>query len=83
MYAIAIIGDVLSLIPILNIFSNMGTAFALYIAGKAERVDIYSGPGVLLTLIVLVVETVPGFSIFPTWTIRVWIAKKLQKTEAV
>ncbi len=79
MYAIAIIGDVLSLVPFVNIVSNVATAIALGIAGSHTGVSLYSPERIAATLAVALAETVPGVSVLPLWTIRVYFAKKQQR----
>ncbi len=83
MYAIAIIGDILSAVPFVNIVSNFIAAVALGIAGSHTGVSIYSSERIGATLAVIVVETIPFVKIVPTWTIRVYFAKKdAQESEA-
>lgn len=76
MYAIAIIGDILSAIPFVNIISNFVTAVALGIAGSHTGVSLYSSERIAGTLAAIVIETIPFVKIVPTWTIRVYFAKK-------
>ena len=77
MYIIAIIGDIGSLIPFLNIVTDFLTAFLLaLVAGPGE--SIYSND-IGLTLGTIVLESVPGLSMLPTWTLRVWWAKRQAK----
>ncbi len=79
MYAIAIIGDLLGIIPIVNIVSDIFTAITLGIVGSATGVSIYSEDRIGATIIVALIKAVPGISIIPAWTIRVYLAKKHQK----
>ena len=76
MYAIAVVGDLFSLIPFVNIVSNVATAIALGIAGAETGVNLYSSERIGATLVVLLMESIPGVSIVPAWTIRVYFAKK-------
>lgn len=76
MYVIAVIGDLCSLIPFVNIVSNVVTAIALGIAGAETGVNIYSSNRIGATLFVLLIEAIPVVSIIPAWTIRVYFAKK-------
>ncbi len=76
MYVIAAIGDLFSLIPFVNIVSSPVTAFALYVAGAGTGANIFSTNRIGATLVVLLIELIPGVSIVPTWTIRVYFAKK-------
>ena len=76
MYVIAVLGDIFSLIPIVNIVSDFVTAIALGIAGAETGVSIYSSDRIGATLLTILVEAIPGLSIVPAWTIRVWYAKK-------
>jgi hypothetical protein len=76
MYVIAVIGDVLGAIPIVNIVSDAGTALALFIAGAETGVSIYGSKGISKTLIAALVKAIPGVSIVPAWTIRVYLAKR-------
>ncbi len=83
MYAIAVMGDILSAIPIVNIMSNFVTAVALGIAGSHTGVSLYSSERIAGTLAVMIVETIPFVKIVPSWTIRVYFAKKgTQESEA-
>jgi len=76
MYAVAIIADVFSVIPGLNLITTITAAIALYIIGSETGVNIYSPERILATLAVIVIETISGFSIVPAWTMRVYFAKK-------
>lgn len=76
MYAIAVIGDILSLIPFLNVFSGICTAIALGIAGSHSGISLYSSDRAGGTFVAMLVELVPGISMVPAWTIRVYLAKK-------
>ena len=76
MYVIAIIGDLFGIIPIVNIVSDLVTAVALGIAGSETGVSLYSSETIGATLVTLVIEAIPGISIVPAWTIRVYFAKK-------
>ncbi len=83
MYLIAIIGDLFSFIPLLNIVTNPITAAALWMAGADTKYNIFSQNYILGTLVTLLIEFVPGLSMIPTWTIRVWLMKRRQrKSEA-
>lgn len=82
MYAIAIIGDLFSLIPGVNIVSNFITMCLLALVGSHEGVNIYSSDNIGGTLGVIVLETVPGISMIPAWTIRVYFAKQAAKDAA-
>ena len=81
MYAIAIIGDLLSFIPVVNIVSGIVTGFLLWIAGEITGVQIFSGKGIGWTLLTIVVEETPGLSILPGWTVRVWLGKRQHAQE--
>jgi len=76
MYAVAIIADILSVIPGLNFITNIIAAITLGIIGLETGVNLYSPDRVLATLAVIVIEMIPGVSIVPTWTLRVYFAKK-------
>jgi len=76
MYIIAVIGDLCGVIPIVNIVSDIFTAIALGIAGSHTGVSIYSGDRIGATLVVALIKAIPGVSIVPAWTIRVYFAKK-------
>lgn len=75
MYIIAVFGDLISLIPFVNIISDPVTALALYIAGKETGVDIF-GDQTMLTMATMAAEAVPVLSILPLWTLRVWWGKR-------
>ncbi len=77
MYAIAIVGDLLSLIPFVNIITDVVTAALLKIAASPEE-DIFAHD-TGMTLFMLVVEFIPGLAMFPTFTLRVWWAKRRAK----
>ncbi len=81
MYAIAVIGDILSLIPFVNIVSNVVTAIALGIAGSHTGVSLYSSSRIGMTLVTMLGEAIPFVSTLPLWTIRTYFAKKAQKEE--
>lgn len=76
MYVIAVIGDLFSLIPILSIPTNFITAMALGIAGSHTGVSLFSSERIPATLVVMLLETIPFVKIVPSWTIRVYFAKK-------
>ena len=80
MYAIAIIGDLLSLIPIVNLITTPATAIALSIAGSHTGVSLWTPERAGATLVCCVLELIPGISFIPTWTIRVWWAKRGQQS---
>lgn len=79
MYTIAIIGDLLGIIPGFNIVTDGITAFLLYHIGRREGIDIYSSENIVGTLGVIFLEAVPGLSSLPSWTLRVYLAKKRQQ----
>ena len=76
MYVIAVIGDLLSIVPVVNVVSGFATGLALAIVGAHTGVSIYSSRGIGKTLLTILVEMIPGLSIIPAWTIRVYLAKK-------
>lgn len=76
MYAVAIIGDILSLVPGLNIATGLITGGLLWIVGEATGENIFSTSRIGGTLLAFLVEEIPIFSIFPAWTLRVYLAKK-------
>ena len=76
MYIVAIIADIFSLIPIVNIVTDFIAAVLLGIIGSATGVSLYSSDRIGGTLLAILIEAVPGLSIIPTWTIRVYFAKK-------
>ena len=76
MYIVAIIADILSLVPGLNVITNVAAAITLGIIGSETGVNLYSPERILATLAVIVTETIPGISIVPAWTVRVYFAKR-------
>ncbi len=81
MYLIAIIGDLLSLIPFLNILTTPIIAFALWIAGLETGVEIFGKNRTAWTVAAIFIEMIPGVSFIPAWTTRVWIAKSLHSPQ--
>ena len=81
MYVVAVIGDILSLFPGLNIATGIVTGILLWIIGTSTGVNIFSGPNIGKTLLTLAVEETPVLSILPTWTVRVYFAKKKARAE--
>ncbi|MEK7133504.1 MAG: hypothetical protein AAB804_00345 [Patescibacteria group bacterium] len=81
MYVIAIMGDLLSLIPFVNIVSSPLTAIALGIAGSHTGVSLYSSNRIGMTLLTILGEAVPIVSMIPLWTVRVYLAKKQEERE--
>ena len=79
MYAIAIIGDICSLIPGLNIVTNILTAIALYMMGHHAGVNIFAPDKVGLTIATIIGEAIPGISVVPFWTVRVWWAMRTKE----
>ena len=80
MYAIAIFGDLVSIIPLFNIVSSPITALLLSMA-NTQKLDLFNNKGSSLTIATIVIETIPIMSIFPTWTLRVWWAMRKAKKE--
>ena len=76
MYVVAVIGDLLGMIPIVGILTDVGTAVALFIIGAETGVSIYANGGIGKTLVTALIKAIPGVSIVPAWTIRVYLAKK-------
>jgi hypothetical protein len=76
MYVIAVIGDLCSLVPLLNMVTTPITAIALGIAGAGTKHSIYSDKRIGGTLAVILVETLPIISFVPAWTLRVYMAKQ-------
>lgn len=79
MYVIAVIGDLVSLIPFVNIVSGFITGLLLGIAGSVEDVSLYSDKEIVSTLLTYVGEEIPIISMLPLWTIRVYVAKRAAK----
>jgi hypothetical protein len=82
MYFIAIMGDIFSFIPGVNIVSDFVTGVALGIAGSETGLSLYASDQIAATLATMLVEAVPGLSIVPTWTIRVYFRKRFAKKNA-
>ena len=78
MYVIAVIGDIFSLIPFVNMVATPITALALGMAGAGTKHSIYGENRVGGTLVVMVLEMLPVVSFIPAWTIRVYLAKRDQ-----
>ena len=76
MYVVAVFGDILSLIPFVNIVTNVLTMMALWMMSNGRNKNIFSNKNMTGTLIVAVLEAVPFVSSIPTWTIRVYFAKR-------
>ena len=81
MYVIAVIADIASLIPILNIFSGVIAAITLGIVGLETGVNLFKPKNLPATLLTIVVEEIPIVSMLPAWTIRVFLAKRAKKAE--
>ena len=79
MYAIAIIGDLASFIPGVNFVSGIITVILLWVAGSVTGVNIFSSSNIGWTLVTILVEEVPGFAMFPAFTLRMYFAKKQRK----
>lgn len=79
MYAVAIIADLCSIIPGVNFVSDFIAAVVLGIIGSATDTPLYSSDAIGPTLLTMLVEAIPGISIVPAWTIRVWYAKKMKR----
>jgi hypothetical protein len=75
MYAIAIIGDLLSLVPYVNFVSAFGTAVALSMFASDDE-DVLSSDNAGGTLLTFIIEAIPGISTVPAWTTRVYLAKR-------
>lgn len=83
MYAIAIIGDLLSFIPGVNIVSGVMTGLLLWIGGEISGVRIFSSSGFGWTGLAIVIEMAPFLAMIPAWTFRVYIAKQSQEEDGV
>ncbi len=79
MYAIAFIADLFSIVPVLNIVTDIIAAGLLFMIGEAEGINIFSSDNIGGTLATMLVEAIPGLSIIPAWTIRVYFAKQAAK----
>lgn len=82
MYTIAIIGDLLSLIPMVNIVTGFLTAAALNMFASNDE-DILSSDNIGGTLVAMVIELTSGASSIPAWTIRVYLAKRRARQRRV
>lgn len=76
MYPVAIIADIVGLIPIVNLFSDAVAAIALGIIGSATDVSLYSDSQVGMTLFTIALKAIPFVDFIPMWTIRVYFAKR-------
>lgn len=81
MYAIAIIGDLASFIPGVNFITGIITAILLWVGGAITGVNIFSSSNIGWTLVTILVEEIPGFAMFPAFTLRVYFAKKKKSAE--
>jgi hypothetical protein len=81
MYILAVFFDLLDFIPIpaFNMIVDPIAAFALGIAGMETGTNIYASEEITATLIVLLIKFIPIIDMFPTYTIRVYLAKKAIK----
>lgn len=75
MYTIAIIGDILSVVPFVNIVSGFGTVVALSMFSSKEE-DVFSSENMGGTLFTTALEMIPGISALPLWTVRVYLTKQ-------
>ncbi len=82
MYVVAILGDLLGMIPIVNLVSDPITGLVLYLVGSASDINVFSDDNIGPTLATMVVKAVPLISIVPAWTIRVYFAKKKSQESA-
>ena len=76
MYAVAVIADILGLIPFVNIVTDILAAIILGIMADHEGINLYSIDRIGATLLTIGIEAIPGLSIVPAWTIRVYFAKQ-------
>ncbi|MCL9972187.1 MAG: hypothetical protein NBV63_02135 [Candidatus Pacebacteria bacterium] len=81
MFAIAILGDLLSLIPGVNLFSTIFTATGLAVVGAGTKQSIFRGAGGATTMATILVEIIPGLSMLPTWTLRVALNSAFSKDD--
>jgi hypothetical protein len=83
MYVIALIGDLLGPIPIVNWISTPIAIIALSIAASHKGVSLYSSKRIAGTLAMMIVEVIPFVRIVPTLLIRVYFVNKdVQESEA-
>jgi hypothetical protein len=75
MYLIAIVGDLLSFVPILNMIVSPLFTFLLALAGSVEGKSLFAMNRVAGTLGTSVAEFIPMFSMLPLLTVRVYLAK--------
>ena len=71
----AVIFDLLSLVPFLNVFTTIIAVMVMGLLGVHTGNSLYSGGRILGTVLTSLIELIPGASMFPTWTIRVLILK--------
>jgi hypothetical protein len=60
---------------------NVLTACALGIAGRWTGINIFSADRIEATIAVMILEMIPGISVVPAWTIRVYFAKKAAQAQ--
>lgn len=76
MYVIAVIADLVGLIPIINWVSDAIAAIVLGLMGSAGGISLYRDSEVGMTLFTIVLKAIPFIDIVPMWTIRVYLAKQ-------
>lgn len=76
MYVVAIIGDLLSFIPVVNIVTDILTMMILWMMSNGRNKNIFSNKNRAGTLLTVLLEAIPFVSWIPTWTIRVYLAKR-------
>ena len=76
MYAVAVIGDIVGLIPFVNIITDLMTMTILWMMSDGRNKNIFSHRNMGGTLVTIVIEALPFVSMVPAWTIRVYLAKR-------
>ena len=74
LYVIAVLGDLASFWPGVNIVSGAITTMLLGIVGSATGVSLFSSSRIGGTLGMILAEEMPVIASFPTFTLRVYLA---------
>ncbi len=80
MYGIAIVGDIFSLIPFVGLLTAPITGLFLWLVAPDDE-NIFTSNRMEVTLLTMLIEMVPWFGMFPTWTLRVWLVKRAARRD--
>ena len=81
MIILVIMFDIFSIVPIVNWITNPIAWFTLWMLRDESSVNLFSEENLKETIVVGVIEQIPGPASLPWWTVRYLRAKQGQKAK--